>query len=263
MRKTGFGLLLIAMLLMSCGSPDAPAEVAVPEEELLEDAPDVVEEPAGDLEAGLVRSEASGFCNNSFFPIRTDTVWHYQISGEGEELTDYTITFKDITDDSFTALQTFNDDLSIEARWDCNEDGLISAQFVNLIFSEAPELDFETLSIDGVFLPPAEEWVVGTVWENAFEVGFTVSVEGLEISSTFDINIQNEITAIEPMTVPAGFYEEAVRVESTSTVVMAGFGETSVVVDFTSWYVEGVGLIRNVTSGDGEDVVMELIELKQ
>lgn len=264
MRKTVIGLVLIAMLLVSCGSPDAPAEVTAPDAETMGEVADVPEEAAEeDLETGLINSEASGFCNHAFFPVRSDTVWHYQISGEGEELTDYSITFKDITGDSFTAQQTFDDDLSVEARWDCNEEGLISAQFVNLIFSDAPELDFETLSIDGVFMPPAEDWVVGTTWANDFEVSFSVSAEGMVISSTFNINIQNEIVAIEPITVPAGSYDEAVRVESTSTVVMEAFGETSVAVDFTSWYVEGVGLVRNVTSGDGEDVVMELVELKQ
>jgi len=263
-------LLLTSLLLVSCDAADTPPETTVSGEAgSLVDAEtgdestgvdgDGVVADEGGADTGAVQSEAAGLCSHPFYPIRSDRVWRYMLTGGGGDPIEYSITFSDIDADSFTAVQRFDDELTTEARWECTEEGLISAQYINLFLADAPDMEFETLSVDGVVLPPAEEWVVGNTWPNEFMISFAIDVEGMAISSEFDVAMLNEITAIETVTVPAGTFDNAVRVDSTTSVsVMGTLTETTL----TSWYVEGVGLIRNASVEEGESFVMELVALE-
>jgi hypothetical protein len=87
------------------------------------------------------------------------------------------------------------------------------------------------------------------------------------------MDMTNTVTGIEAVSVPAGEFPEAVRVETTGTIGIAmSIGDTaqpatSIDMSFTSWYVEGIGMVRQDVSGllgEGEvgDSVTELISVE-
>jgi hypothetical protein len=77
---------------------------------------------------------------------------------------------------------------------------------------------------------------------------------------------ENTIAAIEAVTVPAGSYEEAVRIDSSLTIeVIADVGGVSsppVSNTFTisAWYVRDVGLVKQTSDDMGFLMVLQSLE---
>jgi len=82
------------------------------------------------------------------------------------------------------------------------------------------------------------------------------------------MTMTNTVTAIEAISVPAGDFPNAVRVETASSIgsviSMGGQAQPGVTLEmpYTSWYVEGVGLVRTEMPdffGDGANYITELV----
>ena len=284
------GALSALMLVSACSlasgllpGGDDPAEAsdmdvmeAPMEDELEEEDMDVDDEAESEAEMPDDSEEASesesemvstppGTCSNSFFPIVEGPVWTYSSNAYGIEDT-YTQSFRDVSEDGFTIVTDFEDGNEVEVAWECTEDGLISSEFLQMGMLQDMEFDLSTNEYSGVWIPPEEEWEVGKSWEAAYTVDINSEVEGVSIEMTMNIELTNTISAVEPVSVGAGDFDEAYRVDSTGVLAVDMFG-TETPMEFVNWYVRDVGMVQSqVLSVDGlydDSYDVELISLEE
>lgn len=205
-------------------------------------------------------TEGTGFCANEFFPLRSDKVWEYTIT-YGDVVDPYSITFKDITSVSFTTLQTF-EELTNEVGWECGENGMFSSTYANINYSGA-DVTYNTLEVEGVALPPEDEWKVGTSWGITYKVAMIINSGGVEVEAEGEIITSSQITAVETITVPAGTYDEAYRVDTSGEMIIDLMGtQTSSPLNYSDWYVRGVGLVKSSSEDPNLDYLMELVSFE-
>jgi len=82
-----------------------------------------------------------------------------------------------------------------------------------------------------------------------------------------DIFIANEIISIEPVTVPYGTYTDAIKINFKKTInqetkIEGSSMSFSAVSDISSWYVEGIGLVKEVSKSECGTTLVELLSVK-
>ena len=252
-------MLIFAMLILAaCGSSPAVESVPVSSDADGESAP-VDSGSATDVDT--VVSEGTGFCNNAFFPLRSDRTWTYNtVSGDLDS--NFSWTFKDITDSAFTIVQTFSS-LTNEISWQCGPDGMLSSTYANMAMNSDVDVNYETLEVTGVTLPPDDQWAVGRTWDMIYDVSVNINTGGVEVQVNGEITTTRTITAIESVTVPAGTYPDAYRVDSTGQMVLDLMGTQSTTpLVFTDWYVRGVGLVKSGSTDSNLSYDMQLISFE-
>lgn len=232
--------LIVGLMLAACSGGNAGSTSA---------------QPAQPTE---VVSQGSGFCFNPYFPLRDDKTWTYQ-STSGDITTQYTLTFKDISADAFTSLTDF-ESLKSEVRWNCSADGMLSSQFANLAFQNLPDFQINTVEASGVFFPPADQWQVGKTWQTNFKVNVNMVLNGNSIDAQGEIALDRVINAQEDISVAAGEYNGAYRVDSSGKMTISFMGAAfDIPFEFQEWYASGVGLVKSISPAAEFPYTMELI----
>ncbi len=264
---------LLISTLAACGpaeSVPAPAEGGAPAAEAPADTPVPTEEPKS---AGVV-SEASGACDNPFYPLRSDTVWTYQIVQPGEDPQgSFTLQYSNISADTFDAQMSLRDAETDEifqatSTWYCSGEGLLASDFATMNFASNIGVKVETLDYSGISLLPADQWEVGASWDTSYQVNVSFSVEGMDINSGSDVTLTNTISAVEEISVTAGTYPEAYRVDTSGSMNLnmegdMDFSMGDFPVEYTTWYVRDVGMVKQVTSGpDADGTYTELVSVE-
>jgi len=271
--------LILSLVLISCRSIDisqisseSEGVVVEPDETLESEAEETVElidegmetvEKAEEIE----EEEYEGLCSNPYFPVKPDFFWTYFVNSPTETY-EYTSSFYEITDSSFTEKiesLVFNADI----KWLCLPDGLVQSEYSAFILEEDDQgIELTTESYDGITLPPPEKWFVGHKWDTIYKVRTTVFVEDVQMTFTGDIFIKNEIVSIESVTVPAGTFPEAVKIDSDKNMnISADMTGTSMsfdaFTDISSWYVDQTGLVKKVSKAKCGTTTVELLSIEK
>lgn len=229
-------LLILGMLLLAACGKSAGASPQESEASSSAELPLTMEEDTA--------TQATGLCANEFFPLRSDKTWKYTITSDSTT-SDYSITFKDITDTSFTAVQTFPN-LTNEVTWQCGENGMLSSSFANMNFTSATEVSIDTINVDGITLPPESDWAEGNIWDTSYTIQVTINTNDAPIQAEGKIDLSNEIASKESISVPAGSYPESYRVDSTGEMTINLMGaQTTMPLIYSTWYVKGVGMVKS------------------
>lgn len=272
-------LVLSVLFLAGCGAADAlpgsdsEAGAAEPTTMITEDMPTMeepteavmAEEPATDS----VAPDTTSVCYHPFFPVSEGANWTFQLS-TGES---YIMSTTDLTEESFTLTQDFTDsDLVLTVDWFCSEDGLLQGDFAQVDFlnesggEDGVEMTFDTLTWEGKTLPAADSLEVGYEWTATYQLKGDVNMEGVVTTADANVTIDYVIAAIEEVTTPAGTFPQAYRVDSNGDIAMtmefngAALPLTGINFGSSSWYVEGLGLVKTADSFETMASGMELID---
>ena len=95
------GLLFTFSFLTACKETIPIKEVLeeTDKEETLEEIEEITEEEVEEPEQ-VITDQTLGSCYNSYFPIKENMVWNYNLKATGIESFDYSLSFKDITDNA-------------------------------------------------------------------------------------------------------------------------------------------------------------------
>ncbi len=257
-----FLLVLSVLFLAGCGAVDAlpgsgsDTDAPATAEVLTEDAP-ALEEPTEAVReepaAGSLAADTSSPCYHPFFPISEGANWTFQPS-TGEI---YTLTITNLTDESFTQTQSFADnDLVVTVDWFCSEDGLLQGDFaqVDFLSEYGTEINFDTLSWEGETLPAKDMLEVGYEWTATYQLKGNMDLEGVDTTTEANVTIDYVIAAIEEVTVPAGTFPQAYRVDSNSNIDLSmdingiSLPMTGFTFGSSNWYVEDLGLVKTADS---------------
>lgn len=295
--------MLFALALAACGSDQEAAETEVvnPTEvaEAPTEEPAAVEEPTEAQATDVPATEASpaeaptaeatteapateapdepvlmtGDCGNAFYPVVEGRVLTYNstIAGLGEST--YSTTFSDVSESSFTVTTDVGEGEAIAVNWTCTAEGMLSPEFSQLP-GAGEGFSIEFVEAEGVSIPSEDLFQPGGSWTTHYVANATMADTGAgEMTMVQTMDMTNTVTGIEAVSVPAGDYPEAVRVETTGTIGIAmSIGDTaqpatSVSMSYVTWYVEGIGMVRqDLSSLLGEagvgDSVTELVSVE-
>ena len=245
------------------GEPASTTPAQATEEPTVESAQPRESEPTA-----TVFAETDSACYHPFFPIVEGATWTYDDDFDSG----YTITVEETGQDTFMMTQEMeNEDTIFTAEWYCSEDGLLRGTFGQMdILSQAtgeesPEFAFETMEWEGETLPAPELMEPGYTWTSEYRLQAELNVEGFSGTAEVRVSIDHEIAAIEEVTVPAGTFPEAYRVDSAGEVEFAMFmGENASPINaldfnFRTWYVEGIGMVQSGDEFSGFSSTVELV----
>ena len=213
---------------------------------------------------------AFGDCANAYFPVVEGRVFRYSSNFPNIGPTEYTITFSDVSDTSFTWTNDFGENEPISVVYTCKDEGLLSPAFAQ--FPTGMEgFDIEYVEVEGQTLPAEEDFQTGYTWTTHYVANATFT-DGETGSMTMiqTIDLSHTIAGFEPVSVPAGDYPEAAHVETTgmisSEISVEGTSVPGLSLDmnFDTWYVEGVGMVRQDVSeflGEGSGLT-ELLSIE-
>lgn len=287
-------VVLVALLALTACGGDAPADEAsvaiAPTEAVAEAAPteaaaEATAPPAAaPTEAPPTAAPAeptptvataaetgtlsSGDCGNEFFPVREGLVQRYSNSIPALGVTEHTMTYSDVTAASFVVTTDVGEGDAIIHTWQCSGDGLLSPELTSLPGAEGLSIEF--VEATGVTIPSADLFAPGESWTTHYVANATLGdADAPQMTMVETVDLTHEVTGVEAISVPAGDFPDAVRVETTGNVnvVMSIDGAaapaTDVPMTYTSWYVAGVGLVRQEFTGlfadTSEAMVTELI----
>jgi len=189
-------------------------------------------------------------CDHPYIPLRQGATWTYDSSSGG-----FTWTVTEVTGDLNNAAATMMvtvPDGTITYHWTCTAEGVASYDFGSVAISTAEgSTQFEVVSSEGSWLPPASQLVPGASWTHAYTIlmDFTGAGGGFtsETSQSF------VATGFENMAVGAGSFE-SLRVDGTmhSTMSMPGGGDFDTDGTFVYWLAYGVGIVRSDNTIIGE-----------
>jgi len=238
-------LVLITAACSPKPAPDVPAD-------LPQDSP--AEQPAENpfSPAGL------GDCYNPFNPVIEGKVWSYSIQS-GNITNTQESSYKDISSSSFTSVQKFPD-ITTEISWICSPDGLLSSEYASMSITQVQNMDFDTVEVSGVIFPHEDRWQVGYSWDVVFNVKITITIDDTVFEGEGEISQTNTIASIESVSVPAGSYPEAYRVDIAGNFKMETLGvESNIPTSYSTWYVKNVGMVKSSSDDPGFSYITELI----
>jgi hypothetical protein len=203
-------------------------------------------------------AEKLGNCYNPFNPVIEGKIWKYSMTS-GTSTSTMDISYKNVTPDSFTTVQQFSN-MSTELGWTCSSDGLISSQFSNLSIAQIPNLQIQTVEVKGIVFPKEANWQAGYSWDT----GYTIKVSFGTGQNVYEgqgvITLKNTISSIESITVPAGRFDNAFRVDISGTFVMAVHGsENTVPLNYSNWFVKNVGMVKSSSTDPNLPYSIELV----
>lgn len=241
---------------------EAPATTDVPE---VTYTPEPVDQGGGGVFAG-------GNCANPYFPVAEGATYRYSSTNSLTGTSEYTLTYSNAADNSFDMTFDFGEGEGEEAvditqTWQCTADGLLAPDLLQFNNVDMP-FEFETIEAEGLTFPTSTE--PGTMWTTHYVVVGSGETEGVTMTMQQTIDLNHEVVGVEAVSVPAGDYPTAVRVDSTGTIsLVTSVSETNadpVTIDWsqTTWYVENVGMVRQETLdlfGDAPSVT-ELVAIE-
>lgn len=210
-------------------------------------------------------------CDHPFFPIEEGAYWTYQ----EPETEGYTIRIEDADQDQFRMIQEmYDDDAMYSVDWFCTDDGIMRGTFGLMdIFNdsddeeeESPEFQFETLEWEGETLPSPGLIAEGYSWVSDYKLRAIVEDEVNPSSLEITVKVNHVIAGNEEVVVPAGTFNDALRVDSSGSIEMVMLmGEMTtnlpnVSFFYSTWYAEGVGMVKINNTYMGESIATELIE---
>ena len=289
-RPVLWALLVLLFALAACGN-DAPADeasvadeaavataVVAPTEAVAEDAPAPTTAPeptAAPAEptptlAVVAETDAlpAGDCANEFFPVREGLVQHYSTNIPGLDVGEHTMTYSEVTDSSFVVTTNVGEGDVIVHTWQCSGDGLLSPELTQLPGAEGLTIEF--VEATGVTLPPADRFRAGESWSNRYVANAVLSnADEAQMTMVETVELTHTVVGVEAVSVPAGEFPDAVRVDTAGNVNIlmsidgAAGPASDVPMTYSSWYVAGVGLVRQEFTGlfsdASEAMVTELV----
>jgi len=274
-------LTFLLVLLIACNTSKGKAgesskqnqamqESSVGEESKEEIATESKETEGNNLEEQIPEKEKTtpaGLCYNPYFPVKPDTIRTYKVHSPSGDVYEYTSSFSGITEKSFIE-KLISSEFSFDVNWLCSDDGLIQCDYSELPFEgESEDFEITTESYEGVILPSYDKWDVGYKWDTKYKAKATFTVESQEMSFDGDIVIANEIVSVESVTVPYGAYTDAIKINSKKTInqetkIEGSSMSFSSAGDISSWYVEEVGLVKEVSKCECGTTLVELLSVE-
>ena len=243
-------------------SPTAQAPQATSDLPTPTGAPQITEAPTNT--AIPVPAPVGHACDNPYLPIVVGATWKYKLTGPIPDT--FTHTILSVEENSFVEQDVFDAGVTRQGTWNCENGNLIaldppSGGSANVSTENDVSVNFETKDQSGVTLPATIN--PGDTWSQSLTLEGTQTINGISFPASNQLSSDCNAIGIESVTVEAGTFD-ALRVECQTTMDLSlSMGDapinTTLNLVGTNWYVQGVGLVKTLTTGMGLDSTTELV----
>ncbi|HEX6035220.1 MAG TPA: hypothetical protein VFY83_12325 [Anaerolineales bacterium] len=236
--------------------PAATENMPLPatETQIVPEAPTDTAIPAPEVQA----------CDNPYMPVVVGATWTYKLTGPNPDT--FTHSILSVENNSFVEQDVFNAGVTRQGTWNCDNGNLIALDppggaSANVSTENNVSVDFETTALSGVTLPATIN--AGDTWSQSLTLEGTQTINEITFPASNQLTSDCKAIGIESVTVEAGTFD-AMRVECQTSmnisITMADAPVQSTLnLTGTNWYVEGVGLVKTLTTGMGFDSTTELV----
>ena len=203
-------------------------------------------------------------CDNPYMPVVAGATWNYKLTGPISDT--FTHSILSVENNSFVEQDVFNTGVTRQGTWNCDNGNLIaldppSGTSANVSTENNVSVDFETKDLSGVTIPATIN--AGDTWSQSLTLEGTQTINGTSFPASNQMTNDCKAIGMESVTVEAGTFD-AMRVEcQTAMNISITMGDAPVQstlnITGTNWYVEGVGLVKTLTTGMGLDSTTELV----
>jgi hypothetical protein len=267
MQKSILMLTLFAFALAGCGGAAIPPLTAAPDLPPA-DGGEVGESPSEPVETPTEAVVYSGSCANNYYPIREGVTLSYVFITPGQPNVEMLISFSEVNAEGFTVTQNLDDEITLQSRWLCSEEGLIAVEYGSVAFA-ATGYELVTVGYSGVQVPLESEMTPDSAWSSQFDVQGTFNNASGSGEAELLITESSVGLGFIAVTVPAGTFENTFQVETRSAIEIThlvegeAIGTVTVNSLTTTWYAEGIGIVRQETNAQGVVTIMELLEIQE
>lgn len=202
---------------------------------------------------GASSSAQKDKCGNRYVPFMAGAQWQYQMSGEEE--TRFTRTIVSVSGNKATVRDVFADDEEeVNDQWLCRSGAIVTSGASVMADVAGEGFSVGAVSVnEGVTLPADPK--PGNKWSQTMRYGGGVQAGGQNIGGETQIKTDCRAARLETVTVPAGKFNNALRVDCTQEIkVKAGVAgivsaDVPVTVKYSEWYALGVGMVKSVSEG--------------
>lgn len=259
--------MLVLFIVMACsmGGGSSDEEIVSTEEPTLGVEGIVTSEPSGDEIADTV----SGICENVYYPVHQGSMWFYKSTGSSYGDYEFTDTITSVRTDGYTLTSKYGE-LTRTQEWACKPEGLVALQLgggpAGSVNTSGAQLDIKTQNASGVTYP--KEMTPGSTWQHTLDYTGTMDIAGETAQVTGSAISIFTAVGNENITIPSGTFDAIkIQVESTINITSTFQGvivpPVTVSGSSTSWFAEGVGWIKSVSTSDfGGTLDTETIELQ-
>jgi len=254
------GALLLSALACTIGRPAPVPDPAEPVPATVSQG--WTQAAAETPQATSAPEQPAGACDNPYMPITQGATWNYAMTGSVSDT--FTRSILSVAGDGFTDQDVFGTGVTRQGQWKCENGGLIALDPASggsaSVNAEGVTVDFQTTEQSGVTLPGSVQ--PGDTWAQTTTLEGTETISGTQIPAKNQFSNNCKAVGVESVTVAAGTFD-ALRVECQTSMVitltMQG-SDISTPVNFqaTNWYVQGVGLVKTVSTGENLDSTIEL-----
>ena len=263
------------LLLTACNSPASELIVPTPPTATAtvpSSTPTL--EPTSTPEAQGVQLP-NGACAHPYFPVVEDRTLVYQNKREGRE-TITSIAFVDVNQSAFAVELKRDSDPAILIPWSCTSAGILSPVLIE-DYTASLLFELDSPDVSGITLPSANQMVLGSTWSTEYvvhEMGGVETPAGI-LYTDYEVTLNHQVAEKETVSISLADYPDSYRVDTEGRFRIAlRLGDEVVEeevtpINYSSWYVEYVGLVRQdfkvgYFDGSGEMTsITELIEIRE
>jgi hypothetical protein len=258
-------LMIVLLLVTACSMSGGDASE---ENQATEEPTSSVEEIEPSEPTLQVTAVSSGICENIYYPVREGSMWFYKSTGGSFGEYEFSDTITSLRADGYTLTSEY-DELTRTQEWACKPEGLVALQPgggpAGTVNTSGVQLDIKTQNASGVTYP--KDMTPGSTWQHTLDYSGTMDIAGETVEATGNATSSFTAVGIENITVPAGTFDAIkIQVETTINITSTFQGATVPVIvsgSSTSWFAEGVGWIKSVSTSDfGGTLGTETIELQ-
>lgn len=211
------------------------------------------------------------YCDQPFAPARGNWEWQYRVSGANPS--NYSLRKTGISNTNFVQVRQTGDGKE-ETKYRCTAEGIAPVELGGSgniraadAGGQAASYDLEVVKVTGVSVPDYDSWEIGNSWKLVIEIKGTGQQGPIRYNISGTLESTYKVVAQEAITTPAGKFN-AYKLQTTfATKIRASAGPITIPFNFdtegTSWYAEGVGMVRSIQKARNGENITELVALKK
>lgn len=223
------------------------------------------------LGVGLAGLAQAQYCDQPFAPARGNWEWQYRVSGANPST--YSLRKVGIGNTSFVQVRQTSEGKE-ETKYRCTAEGIAPAEVGGSgsvraadMGGQAASYELEVVKVTGVSVADYDSWEIGNSWKLVMEIKGTGQQGIIRYNISGTLESTYKVVAQEAIITPAGKFS-AYKLQTTfATRIRATAGPITIPFNFdtegTSWYAEGVGMVRSIQKARSGENITELVALKK
>jgi len=202
-------------------------------------------------------------CEHPYMPMREGATWTYEDGLGGTAVMTITSMSGDADrTEAFveTIIESEGETIVFEFTWICTPEGVAMPLTGFFGATSAPEGAIST-EYEGIVLPALDNPVIESTWPYSYTLSFSAVQEGVEIGIVHSRSEELSFGGFTSVSVPAGDFNDALQILGSYvgrvTVLLYALDYTG---EETMWFVEGIGVVRNDFSQNGEPSTLQLVD---